>query len=83
MELPDVGPVILQDAETGERLEVDTHDRGVRARFHAAALAREAAIADAFRRAGVHAHAVSTDEDLVRAIVRIATRRRRRGMDQA
>jgi uncharacterized protein (DUF58 family) len=77
VELPDVGPVILEDSETGERLFVDTHDRGLRERFHAAAQAREATIADAFRRAGVDAHAVATDEDLVRAIVRIASRRRR------
>ena len=33
---------------------------------------------DAFRRAGVEAVSLSTDEDLVRAIVRMATRRRRR-----
>jgi uncharacterized protein (DUF58 family) len=78
VELPDVGPVILQDAETGERLEVDTHDAGLRRRFHAAARAREAAVTEGFRRAGVEAQAVSTDEDLVRALVRMATRRRRR-----
>ena len=79
VDLPDVGLVILEDAETGERLEVDTHDAALRRRFHAAAQAREAAIADGFRRAGVDAQAVSTDEDLVRAIVRMAARRRRRG----
>jgi uncharacterized protein (DUF58 family) len=79
VELPDVGPVILQDAETGERLEVDTHDAGLRRRFHAAARTREAAVADGFRRAAVDAHTISTAEDLVPAIVRMATRRRRRG----
>lgn len=76
--LPDVGPVILEDAETGEQLYVDTRDRGFRRRFEEAAAAREAAIADTFKRAGVEAAHLSTDEDLVRAIVRMATLRKRR-----
>lgn len=78
VELPDVGPIIMQDAETGEQLYVDTRDRGFRRRFEAAARTREAAIGDAFKRAGVDALSLSTDEDLVRAIVRMATLRRRR-----
>lgn len=76
--LPDVGPVILEDAETGEQLYVDTRDRAFRRRFEAAAAARETAIGDAFKRAGVEAVTLSTDEDLVRAIVRMATLRHRR-----
>ncbi len=76
--LPDVGPVILQDAETGEQLYVDSRDRAFRRRFEAAAAAREAAIGDAFKRAGVDAVTLSTDEDLVRAIVRMAALRKRR-----
>jgi uncharacterized protein (DUF58 family) len=76
--LPDVGPVILQDSETGEQLYVDTRDRAFRRRFEEAAAVREAAIADAFKRAGVEAVTLSTDEDLVRAIVRMATLRKRR-----
>jgi uncharacterized protein (DUF58 family) len=78
VELPDVGPVILEDAETGEQLYVDTRDRDFRRRFEAAARTREAAIGDAFRRAGVDAVTLSTDEDLVRAIVRMAALRSRR-----
>src|SRR2546423_7251217 len=42
MELPDLGLVTMQDAETGEQLFVDTHDRGFRRRFAAAAEKREA-----------------------------------------
>jgi uncharacterized protein (DUF58 family) len=78
VELPDVGPLIMEDAETGEQLYVDTHDEGFRHRFQAAAGARELAVAEAFRRAGVEAVSLSTDDDLVRAIVRMATLRRRR-----
>ena len=77
-DLPDVGPIIMEDAETGEQLYVDTGDRGFRRRFQDAALTREQAVNDAFRRAGVEAVSLSTDEDLVRAIVRMATLRRRR-----
>ena len=76
--LPDVGPVVVEDAETGEQLYVDTADRSFRERFTAAALAREAAMSAAFRRAGVDAATLSTDDDLVRAIVRMAERRKRR-----
>ena len=78
MNLPDVGPIIMEDAETGEQLYVDTHDARFRSRFEAAAQAREKAISDSFRRAGVDAATLSTDDDLVRAIVRMATLRRRR-----
>ncbi len=78
VDLPDVGPMIMEDAETGEQLYVDTHDAGFRRRFHAAAQARETELAAAFRRAGVEAASLSTDDDLVRAIVRMATLRRRR-----
>ena len=76
--LPDVGPLVMQDAETGEQVWVDTRDRGFRTRFEAAAREREATLAELFRRAGVVAHPLSTDDDLVAAIVRIARQRARR-----
>ena len=68
----------MEDAETGEQLYVDTHDRTLRRRFQEAARRREAALNEAFKRAGVDALSLSTEEDLVRAIVRFAARRRRR-----
>jgi uncharacterized protein (DUF58 family) len=77
-ELPNVGPIIMEDAETGEQLYVDTGDKGFRRRFAEAAQSREEAVNGAFRRAGVEAVSLSTDEDLVRAIIRMATLRRRR-----
>jgi uncharacterized protein (DUF58 family) len=78
IELPDVGALIMEDAETGEQLYVDTHDAAFRRRFRDAAERREAEMNGAFGRAGVEALSLSTDEDLVRAIVRMATIRRRR-----
>jgi uncharacterized protein (DUF58 family) len=77
-ELPDVGPIVLEDAETGEQMVVDTRDKGFRRRFQEAATQREAALSQAFRRAGVDALSLSTEEDLARAIARFAALRRRR-----
>jgi uncharacterized protein (DUF58 family) len=78
VEMPDIGPIIVEDAETGEHLYVDTHDRAFRRRFKEAARQREAALDTAFKQAGVDTLPVSTEEDLVCAIVRFATLRRQR-----
>jgi len=78
VELPDIGPLMMEDAETGEQLYVDTHDRRFRQRFQEAARRREADLNEAFKRAGVDALSLSTEEDLVRAIVRFATLRQQR-----
>jgi uncharacterized protein (DUF58 family) len=77
-ELPDVGPLIMEDAETGEQLYVDTRDRAFRARFREAAARREAALRTAFVRSGAEMVSLSTSDDLVRAIVRMSVTRRRR-----
>lgn len=78
IELPDIGPIVMEDAETGEQLYVDTHDKTFRRRFHEAALQREAFLDETFKRAGVDLWSLSTEEDLVRAIVRFAALRQRR-----
>jgi len=75
-ELPDIGPVVLEDAETGEQLFVDTHDARFRAKFKELALQRESALAAAFKHAGVDVLHLSTGEDLVQAIVRFALKRK-------
>jgi uncharacterized protein (DUF58 family) len=76
--LPDIGPVLMEDAETGDQLYVDTHDRKFRARFKEMALQREANLLETFKHAGVDMLSLSTDEDLVRAIVRFAKLRQQR-----
>jgi uncharacterized protein (DUF58 family) len=78
VELPDIGPVIMEDAETGDHLYVDTHDRTFRRRFQEAARRREAALNAAFKHAGVDVLSLSTEEDLVLALVRFATQRQQR-----
>ena len=77
-ELPDLGLLVMQDAETGEQLFVDTHDRAFRKRFAAAAERREQEVRAAFRRAGVDALELSTQDDLVDTLLRFADLRKRR-----
>ena len=76
VELPDLGMVVMEDAETGEQLFVDTHDPKFRKRFFEASQRREEALSNTFKRAGVDVLSLSTDEDLVRAIVRFAKQRK-------
>jgi uncharacterized protein (DUF58 family) len=78
MEMPDIGIVVMQDAETGEQLHVDTHDRKFRQRFFDAAQLRESGLKQSFKRAGVDMLSLSTEEDMVRAIVRFAKQRQGR-----
>jgi uncharacterized protein (DUF58 family) len=74
--LPDLGLVVLQDAETGEQLFVDTHDDSFRKRFEEAAQARETGLRHAFARAGVSCLTLSTDARLDLALLAFARERR-------
>ncbi|HEX6691382.1 MAG TPA: DUF58 domain-containing protein [Burkholderiales bacterium] len=76
-ELPDLGLVVVQDAETGEQLYVDTNDSGFRKRFAAAAKRREAELRRAFSEAAVDAIELSTDDDLVETVLRFSDMKRR------
>ncbi len=78
VELPDIGPIVMEDAETGEQLFVDTHDKTFRRRFQEVVQQRKSTLNEIFRRAGVDALSLSTEEDLVRAIVRFAALRQQR-----
>jgi uncharacterized protein (DUF58 family) len=75
--LPDLGLVLMQDAETGEQLFVDTHDASFRRRFAEAAQAREANLGQAFARAGIDSLMLTTDARLDLALLEFARRRRR------
>jgi uncharacterized protein (DUF58 family) len=78
MELPDIGLFVMQDAETGEQLFIDTNDKGFRRRFAELAKKREAELRRAFRDAGIDALELATDDDLADAILRFADLRKRR-----
>ncbi len=77
-ELPDAGFLVIEDAETGELLSVDTSDPEFRRRFALLTAERDSEIRAAATRAGVDLHVVSTEDDLVGALVRIVELRRRR-----
>jgi uncharacterized protein (DUF58 family) len=78
MELPDIGLFVMQDAETGEQLFIDTNDKGFRRRFAELAKKREAELRTAFRDAGIDAIELATDDDLADALLRFADLRKRR-----
>ncbi len=78
VELPDAGMIVVEDAETGEQLLVDTGHPEFRRRFQEAAARREAILKTTLKRAGVDLFGISTEEDLVGAIVRMASLRKKR-----
>ncbi len=77
-QLPDVGLVLMEDAETGEQLLVDTHDVGFRERFAQAAAQREADLRAALVHAGVDGLELHTDQALDEALMRFTQLRKRR-----
>jgi uncharacterized protein (DUF58 family) len=78
LELPDLGLVLIEDAETGEQLLADTSDPLFQQRLRAQVAAREEAVATAMRRAGVTAHIIGTDQDLVQVLVDMIRRSKAR-----
>ena len=70
-ELPDVGLVVVEDAETGEQLVVDSGDPLLRARLRAGVEERDARLAAGMRRAGVPIHRIGTDADLATALIEV------------
>jgi len=78
MELPDIGPIILEDAETGQQLYVNTHDQRFRKRFIEAGRRREYELNVAFHRLGSDVMLLSTEDDLVKEILRFARLRQQR-----
>jgi uncharacterized protein (DUF58 family) len=81
--LPDLGLLVMRDAETGEELVVDTSDPGFRARYAEAADRREAELRAAFGAAGVDALELATDDDLTEAVLRFVDLRRRKVQNRA
>jgi hypothetical protein len=70
--------LVVEDAETGEQLLVDTGNVTFRRRFAEAAQRRETSLKETVNRAGVDLYTISTAEDLVGAIVRMASLRKQR-----
>ena len=78
--LPEVGLIVVEDAETGEQILVDSADPWFRTRFRDGVDERDAQLRSGMRRAGVPLHRVDTGSDLVETLLEvIAETRRRRG----
>ena len=76
-EIPNIGLLLMQDAETGEQLLVDGNDAGFRARFAHIATERENLLRQGLTRAGVDCLELTTDEPLDQAILRFTQLRKR------
>jgi uncharacterized protein (DUF58 family) len=76
--LPNSGLLVMQDAETGEQLFVDSHDKAFRQRFAEQAVLREQQLREHFANAGVDCLELQTDEPIDQALVRFTRLRKRR-----
>jgi uncharacterized protein (DUF58 family) len=78
--IPEAGLIVVEDAETGEQLILDSADPWFRTQFRHGVDEREESLRSGTRRAGVPLHRVDTGSDLVETLLRVVaeTRRRRR-----
>ena len=77
--LPDLGLLTFQDAESGEQIFVDTHDKGFRAPLRRGGRgARRGLAAPPSSGAGVDALELSTEDDVADAVLRFADMRKQR-----
>lgn len=77
--IPDVGLAIVEDAETGDALEVDTGDPAVRAAFEQAAAQRQESLREFFRRSRIGHLEIVTDKpwaNPLRTFLALQSRRR-------
>jgi uncharacterized protein (DUF58 family) len=77
LELPDVGPVVLIDPETGQRCEVWTSLPSIRTRYADAAASHRREVAAAVRSAGAGHVVLRTDRDWVADLAAFVLRQRR------
>ena len=76
--LPNNGLLVMQDAETGEQIFVDSHDMSFRKRFAEQAILREENLRESFAHAGVDCMELQTDEPIDQALIRFTRLRKRR-----
>ncbi len=78
-ELPDLGRLIFQDAETGEIVEVNTGDARKRQAFAVRQAREQDQLLRLFRRAGIDAIQLRTDQDYGASLAKFfETREKRR-----
>ena len=74
-ELPDVGIVELEDAETGRKVWVDTSSRRVREHYAESWNERNAAITELLRRNRIDTAMIPTDGDYVVELIKLFKKR--------
>ncbi|MCZ7681987.1 MAG: DUF58 domain-containing protein [Sandaracinaceae bacterium] len=77
-ELPDVGLALLEDLETGDVIEVDTSNPGVRRAYQRRVARQKQLREELFRRLSVDSITVQTDRDYVRPLSDLFRRREKR-----
>ena len=76
--LPNVGIITLEDAETGDQVEINTADRTTRARFTDFMDARDTELSRVLRRNNIDAIALQTGKDYLPALRSFFKQRERR-----
>jgi uncharacterized protein (DUF58 family) len=71
-DIPAIGPLFLEDAETGQQVYVDTRDPAFQQRFGELVIERRRKIERTFARHGIDSLRLSTDGSLVQEIARFA-----------
>ena len=76
--LPEAGLIVVEDAETGEQLLVDSADPWFLARFRGGVDEREAGLRSGMRRARVPLHRIDTGSDILETLLNVITDTQRR-----
>ena len=76
--LPNIGIITLEDAETGEQIEINTADRGARGRFSDLVDEHETDLSRTLRRNNIDAIALQTGKDYLPPLRSFFKQRERR-----
>ena len=77
-ELPDAGLIRLENAETGESIEIDSSNKETRNNFKKLAIQKEKMLNDAFAKSGIDWIKLRTDENYVHQLMRLFKKRGRK-----
>ncbi len=77
-EIPDVGWITLEDAESGDQVDLNTSDASVRNRYREMALARHKTVQKSLRSAGIDLLDLFTDQRYLPALLSFFSARKGR-----
>jgi hypothetical protein len=75
MEIPNMGMIRIKNAETGQRMWVDSSRRKVREIFRERSQNKARSLNDTFRRSGVDVVNIRTDQDYVKPLIGLFRKR--------